>query len=86
MNFPGLTNDERAALNRLANAIIPADKRDAGAASVNAGVRIADRVLNGINAPAYRNLLHAAEATARETFGRTLNDLDLQQINTVVTR
>ena len=70
MNFPGLNNDERAALDRLVNAIIPADERDAGAEAVKASVRIADRILNGVNAPAYRNGLQQAEAIARQMFGR----------------
>jgi acyl-CoA reductase-like NAD-dependent aldehyde dehydrogenase len=84
MSFPGLTSDERTTLNRLANSIIPADQRDDGAAAVNAGLRIADRIFNGINAPTYRNLLAAADATAHKVFGRAVNDLDAQQINTVV--
>src|SRR5712671_2202942 len=84
MTFPGLTNDERAALNRLASAILPADERDAGAEAVNAGARIADRVFNGVNAPVYRSGLIRADALSHEIFGRSVHQLNLAEVHELV--
>src|SRR4051812_16614243 len=76
-----MTTHERAALDRLANGIIPADARDAGAASVKAGPRLADRIFNGINAALYRDGLKTAETIAREKFGRALVELNDAQLH-----
>src|SRR5215212_1624858 len=48
-----MTAEQVKILERLANGIIPADEIDGGAACVNAGMRIADRVDKGINAKVY---------------------------------
>jgi hypothetical protein len=40
-------------LEKLANGIIPADEMDEGASVVNAGMRIADRIDQGVNAKVY---------------------------------
>jgi len=48
-----MTPEQVKILERLANGIIPADEMDEGAAAVNAGMRIADRVDRGINAKVY---------------------------------
>ena len=40
-------SDDIAALAALANGIIPADERDAGAAAVNAGPRLAEKMAAG---------------------------------------
>src|SRR5687767_8922661 len=79
-----ITLEQRAALDLLANAIIPADKRDAGAATVNAGAQIATRIFNGINSDLYRDGLTRAEQIAREQFQRTIAELDLAQARDVV--
>jgi len=48
-----MTAEQVKILEKLANGIIPADEMDEGAAAVNAGMRIADRVDRGINAKVY---------------------------------
>jgi hypothetical protein len=48
-----MTAEQVKILERLANGIIPADEMDEGAAAVNAGTRIADRVEQGVNAKIY---------------------------------
>jgi hypothetical protein len=48
-----MTMEQVRILEKLANGIIPADEMDEGAESVNAGMRIADRVDKGINAKVY---------------------------------
>lgn len=60
------------ALTTLANGIIPADDRDAGAAAVDAGPRLADRLRTGagINAALYADGLRRARELAAEMFGR----------------
>jgi hypothetical protein len=62
-------------LTLLANGIIPADERDAGAAAVNAGPRLADRMNAGINAALYADGLRRARELALEMFGCALTDL-----------
>ncbi|HUS36828.1 MAG TPA: aldehyde dehydrogenase family protein, partial [Verrucomicrobiae bacterium] len=79
-----ITLEQRAALDRLANAIIPADERDAGAATVNAGAQIATRIFNGINSDLYRDGLARAEQIACERFRRTITELDLAQTRDLV--
>jgi len=59
-----------AALTALANGIIPADERDAGAAAFHAGPVIAERVRRGINGTLYAEGLETANSIAREKFGR----------------
>jgi Gluconate 2-dehydrogenase subunit 3 len=67
------------ALTTLANGIIPADDRDAGAAAVDAGPRLADRLRTGagINAPLYADGLRRARELAAEMFGRDRAPADL---------
>jgi hypothetical protein len=48
-----MTAEQVKILEKLANGIIPADEMDEGAAVVNAGMRIADRVDQGINRKVY---------------------------------
>ncbi len=48
-----MTAEQVKILEKLANGIIPADEMDGGAAAVNAGMRIADRVDKGMNAKIY---------------------------------
>jgi hypothetical protein len=67
-------------LAALANGIIPADARDAGAAAVNAGPRLADKLAAGVNAALYRGGLDEAAALAQAQFGRTVVELDSTQM------
>jgi phenylacetaldehyde dehydrogenase len=66
---------ETAALAALANGIIPADGRDAGAAAVDAGPRLAEKLAAGTNAALYRRGLAAAAELADTTFGGTIETL-----------
>jgi hypothetical protein len=72
---------EEAALAALANGIIPADARDAGAGAVNAGSRLAEKLAAGASAALYRSGLAAAMALAQARFGRTAAALDAAQIH-----
>jgi len=64
------TPDDTALLTVLANGIIPADARDAGAAAVDAGPRLAERLATGSGSAVYVPGLRAARAIAQESFGR----------------
>jgi hypothetical protein len=73
-------------LTILANGIIPADERDAGAAAVQAGPKIADRVRAGINASLYVDGLRLARELAPQMFGRALADLTPVDVHTLLER
>jgi hypothetical protein len=75
MNEIKLSGDEIVALSALANGIIPADERDAGAAAVHAGPGIAERIRRGVNGPLYAQGLQTAEGIALEKFDRVVNEL-----------
>jgi hypothetical protein len=70
-----------AALSVLANGIIPADSRDAGAASVHAGPGIAERMRRSPYAPVYLDGLEAAQTLAGNKFGCTVRELDAAQVH-----
>ena len=75
------TSAAREALSQLANGIIPADERDAGAASVQVGARIADRLGAQLAAGIYGTGLKAAEAHAQATFGKAVTALSSEEIH-----
>lgn len=72
----------------LANGIIPADERDAGATAVDAGPRLADRLRAGagINASLYADGLHLARNLAPEMFARALGDLTPADVHALLER
>jgi hypothetical protein len=72
---------ESILLTALANGIIPPDERDAGAAAVGAGPRLAEKLAVGTNAALYRAGLAAATALAQERFGREVSALDAAQLH-----
>jgi hypothetical protein len=72
---------DAAVLAALANGIIPADARDAGAAAVAAGPRLAERLAAGANAALYRAGLAAAAELAEARFGRAVTALDAGQLH-----
>ena len=76
--------DEAVVLAALANGIIPADTRDAGAAAVSAGPRLAEKLAAGVNPALYRSGLAAAAALARTRFGRAVSALDAAQVHQVL--
>jgi hypothetical protein len=71
--------EDAAALAALANGIIPADGRDAGAAAVDAGPRLAQKLAAG--SALYRSGLAEAEALARGRFGSGVAALDAGQMH-----
>jgi hypothetical protein len=76
-----LDPEQAAALTALANGIIPPDEADAGAAAVNAGARLAEKICGGLNAPLYLQGLRTVEAVAQEMFGRGVVVLSAREIH-----
>lgn len=74
-----------AALSRLANGIIPSDERDAGAASVKAGLRIAERLGARLETGIYGSGLKVAEAHAQSTFGKAVKELSPDEVHHLLT-
>jgi len=64
-----LTANQLATLATLANGIIPADETDAGAASVNAAQRLAEKIQAGVNAKLYLAGLERADRLANQRYG-----------------
>src|SRR5882672_2500126 len=61
-----MTAEQVKILERLANGIIPADEMDEGAAAVNAGMRIAEKIDAGINAKVYLSGLEAVAGLKKD--------------------
>jgi hypothetical protein len=59
-------------LTALANAIIPPDARDAGAAAVEAGPRLAERLRDGPQAALYEQGIRTARELCARQFGRPI--------------
>jgi hypothetical protein len=68
-------------LTALANAIIPPDARDAGAAAVDAGPRLAERTHDGVLAALYAQGLRAARALCAAGFGRPITSLTPSELH-----
>jgi hypothetical protein len=83
-----ITPEDLDGLTMLANGIIPADERDAGAAAVDAGPRLADRLRagTGINASVYADGLRLARDLAPEMFARPLGDLTPADVHALLER
>jgi Gluconate 2-dehydrogenase subunit 3 len=73
-------------LTALANAIIPPDHRDAGAAAVDAGPRLADRMRRGIQAPLYELGLRTARDLCARVFERSITDLSPAELHELMQR
>lgn len=86
MSETTVTSADVVALTVLANGILPADGRDAGAAAVNAGAGIAARMRHPFNGPVYVAGLRAAAAHAQEMFGRELRELEPAQVHALLGR
>lgn len=71
-------------LAALANGIIPPDDRDKGAASVDAGARLAARIQNGVNAALYLQGIEAAHAISQKLYSRDLANLNGQQLHHLI--
>jgi hypothetical protein len=81
MNEFAITSANLGILAALANGIIPADERDAGAASVDAASIIAARLNGGPGAGSYVKALNAANDLAQSTFGLAIKDLNPIQVH-----
>jgi len=76
-----ITLADIAALAAMANGIIPADERDAGAALVHAGPGIAERMRRSPYAPVYVDGLKAADELTKTMFAKAVLDLDAAQMH-----
>ncbi len=85
MNETNITLKDIATLAVLANGIIPADDRDAGAAAVHAGPAIAERMRRSPYAYLYVDGLNAAHELARETFAIEVDELNAAQVSQLLT-
>jgi hypothetical protein len=74
-----VTPEQAAMLGILANAVIPADDIDRGAAEGNAGPVLAARIDGGINAGVYLRGLEAADSLAKARFGGSLTSVKPDQ-------
>jgi hypothetical protein len=81
MTEPPITLTDIATLAALANGIIPADERDAGAASVHAGPGIAERMRRSPYAAIYVEGLKAAHELAQARFGKMAHQLVPEQVH-----
>jgi hypothetical protein len=77
-----MTEQQVKILEKLANGIIPADEMDSGAAAVNAGMRIADRVDKGINAKVYLAGMEFVESLKKDVVG--MNDEQIHELLGVI--
>ena len=68
-------------LTALANAIIPPDARDAGAAAVDAGPRLAERLRDGPQAALYELGLRTAQDLCAGRFGRPITALTPSELH-----
>ena len=79
-----LSASQMQVLAVLANGIIPADELDAGAASVNAAERLAQKIKMGVNSAVYLDGLTKAQAVAMERFGAGVEHLSPAQVHELV--
>ncbi len=85
MNETPITLTDIATFAALANGIIPADERDAGAAAVHAGPWIAERMRRSPYAPVYFEGLKLAHELAETMFGKAAHEMDGAQMHEVLT-
>jgi len=81
---PQLSQEQLACLAALADGIIPPDGRDAGAASVNAGPRLAEKIEAGINSALYLQAVEMAIALAKEHHGQEVSQLRPQELHALL--
>ncbi len=85
MNEPLITLDDIGVLAALADGIIPADERDAGAGLVHAGPSIAERMRRSPLAHIYVEGLQTTRGFAHELFGRDVCELNSAQMRELLT-
>jgi hypothetical protein len=71
-------------LTAVASAIIPADSRDAGAAAVDAGPRLAERAQQGAVAAVYADGLRTARELGARLFDRPVASLTPAELHELV--
>jgi len=76
--------DPAAILSALADGIIPPDETDAGAATVKAGPRLAERVASGVNAALYQRGLALADQLASQRFRRAVDALTPDELHALL--
>jgi Gluconate 2-dehydrogenase subunit 3 len=81
MTEPNITLQDIATLAALANGIIPADERDAGAALVHAGPGIAERMRRSPYAAIYVDGLKAAHDLSQSRFGKMAHQITTDQVH-----
>jgi hypothetical protein len=79
-----LTKQRVEALAILANGIIPADERDAGAQSANAAEKIALKIEQGSNAQLYIAGLELAGKLAQDQYGQSVEELTPPQVHQLI--
>ena len=79
-----MNSQQLATLIALANGIIPRDEADDGAAAVNAGPRLAERIQTGLNADLYLRGLETAALLGKETYGREVDELNPQEVHQLI--
>jgi len=84
MNVNALNMNASSALAALATGIIPADEIDAGAACVNAGARLAEKLTGGPTAKLYQQGLHLATEFADRRFRKTLDVLSSDELHKLI--
>ncbi len=70
-----MTAEQVKILEKLANGIIPADEMDGGASVVNAGMKIADRVDQGVNAKVYLQGLEVVAGLKKDVVGMSEGEI-----------
>ena len=79
-------DSDAAVLTALANAIVPPDARDAGAAAVDAGPRLADQMRVGPQAALYAQGLRTARELCARQFGRPMTALTPAELHELAGR
>ena len=86
MSATELNAQQCADLAALADGIIPPDERDAGAAAVQAGSRLAERIRTGVNAAIYLKGLELARSIARDKFGGDVASLNAEERHALIAK
>ena len=76
-----MTAEQSQALSKLAEGIIPADEIDAGAAAVDAGAKLAQKIDAGVHAKEYLEGIRSADAIAQLRYSAPVASLDAGQIH-----
>jgi hypothetical protein len=76
--------DQPRVLAALANGIIPADESDAGAAAVNAGARLAEKLAAGVNVAIYERGLQTAASLAQSHFAKSVDGLSAAEVHELI--